>query len=149
MTFAVRSAEERRKEIQARAAAMGINEDYISLLVDRFYHRVRAHPELGPIFEKRIGDDWGPHLAKMKSFWSSVALNSGSYSGRPVPVHKSLSEVNKSHFETWLSLFEQILKDTAPSEAVVPYFMERAHRIAESLQLAMFGYPGIPGAKAS
>ncbi|MCR9214624.1 MAG: group III truncated hemoglobin [Proteobacteria bacterium] len=149
MTFAVRSAEERRKEIQARAAAMGIDDAYISLLVDSFYHRVRAHPELGPIFDERIGDNWDPHLAKMKSFWSSVALNSGSYSGRPVPVHKSLSEVNKSHFETWLSLFQQTLEETAPTEAVVPYFMERAFRIAESLQLAMFGYPGIPGSKAS
>lgn len=149
MTFTIRSAEERRQEIQARAAAMGIDEAYISHLVDSFYHRVRAHPELGPIFEERIGDHWDPHLAKMKSFWSSVALNSGSYSGRPVPAHKSLSAVTKSHFETWLTLFQQTLEETAPTPEVVPYFMERARRIAESLQLAMFGYPGLSGARAS
>lgn len=138
------SAEKRRAEIQANARAMGITEEYISTLVDTFYERIRAHALIGPIFEEAIGDNWPPHLAKMKRFWSSVALNTGAYSGKPVPAHQKLSRVQPWHFNIWLVLFRQTLEDTAPSSEAAAYFMERAERIAQSLQLAMFGVPGIP-----
>lgn len=138
------SAHERRAQIQANAAAIGIDEAYVSQLVDAFYIRIRAHDVLGPIFEEVIGDNWDPHLARMKAFWTSVALNAGTYSGKPVPVHRKLTRVEPGHFDIWLGLFRQTLADTAPSEAAIGYFMERANRIAESLQLAMFGFPGLP-----
>ncbi|MGI9415766.1 MAG: group III truncated hemoglobin [Hyphomicrobiales bacterium] len=144
MEVRIISADQRRREIQARAAAMGIDDAYISLLVETFYDRIRAHPLLGPVFEQEIGEDWAPHLARMKDFWASVALNAGRYSGRPVPVHQKLSQVEPWHFGIWLGLFRQTLEDTAPAPAAVPYFMERAERIAESLQLAMFGGRELP-----
>lgn len=140
----MRSASVRRAEIQARAASMGIDEEYISLLVDAFYTRIRADEILGPIFAAKISN-WDAHLPKMKAFWSSVALNSGNYSGRPVPVHLKLkNDVEPENFTLWLELFRQTLEDTAPSKEVVPYFMERAERIAKSLQLVMFGDPDLP-----
>ena len=138
------TAHARRAEIQRRANVIGIDEAYISLLVDEFYRRIRADETLGPIFEEAIGDRWDYHLPRMKSFWASVALNAGTYSGQPVPAHKNLSQVEQSHFQTWLALFRQTLQDTAPTPEAVDYFMERANRIAESLQLAMFGFPGLP-----
>ncbi|HOY78495.1 MAG: group III truncated hemoglobin [Hyphomonadaceae bacterium] len=138
------TAHARRAEIQRRANVIGIDEAYISLLVDEFYRRIRADETLGPIFEEAIGDRWDYHLPRMKSFWASVALNAGTYSGQPVPAHKKLSQVEQSHFQTWLALFRQTLQDTAPTPEAVDYFMERANRIAESLQLAMFGFPGLP-----
>lgn len=144
MSDAVRSASERRAEIQRHANAIGIDEEYIALLVDEFYRRVRADDVLGPIFEEAIGDRWGHHMPRMKSFWASVALNAGTYSGQPVPVHKKLTRVEHSHFEHWLKLFRETLEETAPTPDAVVYFMERANRIAESLQLAMFGFPGLP-----
>lgn len=137
----VRSAEERREEIRANAAAMGIDEAFISTLVETFYARIREHPLLGPIFENAIGDDWDRHLATMKNFWASVALNAGLYSGKPVPAHAKHTQIQPWHFNIWLALFEQTLKDTAPTPGAVLYFMERAERIAQSLQLAMFGLP--------
>lgn len=140
MQVRVRSAQERRKEIQAEAARLGIDEAYISLLVETFYSRVRADARLGPIFEQAISD-WIPHLATMKDFWASVALNAGRYSGRPVPKHKALTQVRAEDFAIWLTLFRQTLIDTAPTPEVVPYFMERAERIARSLQMAMFYSP--------
>jgi hemoglobin len=143
MTFVVRSAEERRREIQESATRMGIDDAYISELVETFYESVRANDQLGPIFEAKIGDDWAPHLAKMKDFWSSVAMNSGRYNGKPVVVHNRLPTVTKDSFQTWLALFRQALEATAPTPEAIPYLMERAERIAESLQLSMFGYPGI------
>ena len=71
----------------------------------------------------------------------SVAFNAGRYSGRPVPAHQKLAHVEPRHFNIWLALFRQTLEDTAPSPAAVLFFMERAERIAQSLQLAMFGLP--------
>ncbi len=143
------TAHQRRAEIQRRAHAMGIDEDYISRLVDEFYRRVRLDATLGPVFEAAIGDRWDHHLPRMKSFWSSVALNTGSYSGQPVPAHRKLTGVDKGHFGIWLALFRQTLEDTAATPQVVGYFMERAERIAESLQLAMFGFAGLPARQGS
>ncbi len=137
----VQAANQRREQLQAEATAMGIDDDYISLLVDTFYTRVRQDSVLGPIFEKAIGDNWGTHLAKMKDFWASVAFNAGRYTGKPVPKHQKLNDVTPQHFTLWLSLFRQTLEETAPSDEVVTYFMERAERIAKSLQLAMFYKP--------
>ena len=42
-----------------------LSEDAIRDLVNRFYIKVRTDPELGPIFERAIPGDWGPHLATM------------------------------------------------------------------------------------
>lgn len=141
--FRSRSAEERRQDIVVHAAAMGIDDAYISLLVETFYARVRAHAVLGPVFDQAI-TDWTPHLEQMKDFWASVALNAGRYSGKPVPAHMKHKQIEQAHFRIWLGLFEQALIDTAPSAGAVGYFLERANRIAQSLQLAMFGYSGVP-----
>lgn len=144
MNSPVVTAHERRAEIRRRANAIGIDEEYISVLVDEFYTRVRADAVLGPIFDRVIQDRWNHHLPRMKSFWASVALHAGTYSGQPVPAHQKLTRVGPPHFAIWLALFRKTLEDTAPSPEAIDYFMERANRIAESLQLAMFGFPGLP-----
>lgn len=131
-----------REQVQRDALQLGIDEDYISTLVDTFYDRIRSHEVLGPIFSNAIGADWQPHLAKMKDFWSSVARNTGRYSGKPVPAHQKLTQVQQQHFSIWLDLFRQTLVDTAPTPQAVDYFMDRAQRIARSLQMAMFDRPG-------
>jgi len=136
-----RSAEQRRAEMRQAAHAIGVTEDLISDLVDRFYARVRRDSEIGPIFDQVIGDDWDHHLPTMKAFWSSVALSSGKYSGRPMPAHLRLKMIRPEHFQRWLALFRQTLEEIAPSEAAVDHFMERAQRIAHSLQLALFHLP--------
>ena len=120
------------------AAAIGIDEAFIASLVETFYDRIRADEKLGPIFNTAIGDGWDVHLARMKDFWASVALHAGSYSGRPVQVHKSLNGVNPAHFEQWLHMFHETVEELAPSDTVVDFFMERAERIATSLKSAMF-----------
>lgn len=142
-------AAEKRAEVQRRAAALGIDEHYVSTLVDRFYTRVRADESLGPIFDAAIADNWGPHLAKMKDFWASVAFNAGRYSGKPVPAHQKLTDVRREHFAIWLALFHETLQETAPTPGAIVFFMERAERIAQSLQLAMFGLPELAAYKES
>lgn len=129
-----------RRKIREEAAAIGIDEAFISRLVDTFYERVRQHPQLGPVFNTAV-HDWPDHLAKLKSFWESVALNTGAYSGRPMQAHLRIKAIEPAHFGEWLYLFEQTLRDIAPDECAVEYFMVRASRIGESLKLGLFFRP--------
>ncbi len=129
-----------RRKIRQDAAAIGIDEAFISRLVDTFYDRVRRHERLGPIFDAAVAD-WPEHLAKLKQFWASVALNAGAYAGRPMQAHLRLPTIEPAHFGDWLLLFEETLRDIAPSEAVVEYFMVRAHRIGESFKAALYFRP--------
>lgn len=115
-------------------AATGIDELMIDRLVETFYARVRDDALIGPIFAERI-EDWGPHLAQMKLFWSSVALSTGVYEGRPMPKHLPLP-IDAGHFDRWLALFEETTREVCPPVATA-HFMERARRIAESLELGV------------
>lgn len=130
-------AQSKRAEIRKHAHEIGIDQAFLSDLVEQFYTRIRAHDRLGPVFADRI-TDWAPHLARMKQFWASVALNSGDYSGRPVPIHQQLTNVKRSDFALWLGLFQATLDDIAPTPAANAYMMERASRIARNLEMAMF-----------
>ena len=135
------SGSERREEITARIAShTGITEGMIEQLVRGFYDKVRADAVLGPVFEAKIAD-WEPHLQQMFAFWSSVALMSGRYHGQPMRKHLRLP-VDGRHFDRWLALFEQTARDLCPSKAA-DHFIERAHRIAESIELGVAGANGI------
>lgn len=136
-----RSPEARHQAILAEAARLGIDEEFIATLVDRFYDRIRADSLLGPVFNRAIGDGWGPHLATMKDFWASVAMDAGRYDGRPVPAHLKVEGIEQAHFGHWLGLFRQTLEELTANPATIAYFLSRAERIAQSLQWAIFGLP--------
>lgn len=129
--------------LQARAAPAaeepvpGVDRAFIGGLVRDFYARVRKDSRLGPIFAREIAGDWEPHLEKMTDFWCSVILKTGAYQGRPVPAHMKLEDVREEDFAIWLGIFRKTAGDRcAPDVAAV--FIDRAERIARSLQLAMF-----------
>ena len=110
-------------------------EGQIEDLVATFYARIHQDPDLGPIFERVIGQDWTLHLKTMCDFWSSVMLTSGRYKGRPIPAHIKIGEIEPRHFVRWLELFAATARDLfAPGLAEA--FIERAKRIAESFKLA-------------
>lgn len=131
------SALERRLAHQRNVISMGLTPDMLSKIVDEFYIRVRNHAILGPVFEDRIGDDWGPHLIKMKLFWESVALNSGTYSGKPVVTHKALTNVTNIHFSIWLGLFRQTVRDITGSKEATEFLNGRALKMATNFKKAM------------
>ena len=114
-----------------------ITEDLIRTLVHGFYARVRADEALAPIFERAIRGAWGPHLATMCDFWSSVMLTTGRYKGKPLQAHLRLGGIRPPHFERWLALFRETARETCPP-AVADAFIDRAERIAETLQRALF-----------
>lgn len=116
----------------AEALACGIDEAFISRLVESFYETVRQDEVLGPIFAKQIGD-WPHHLARMKDFWASIMLESGRFSGNPMQKHIAIGGLEEAHFARWRLCWDQTLDRIAPSAAVADRFREAAQRIGESL----------------
>ena len=112
----------------------GIDDAMIDRLVRTFYGRVQADPLIGPIFAARV-HDWEAHYAKLSAFWSSVALMSGRYHGQPMQVHMRLP-VAAEHFDRWIALFEDTANALCPPVAAA-HFIERARRIADSLELGI------------
>ena len=132
-----------RPEITAAIMAeTGLDEGLLRVLVHRFYDRIRADVVLGPIFAARI-TDWAPHLDRMVAFWSSVALMTGRYHGRPVPAHANLP-VDSRHFRLWLALFRTTAEEVCPP-AGAAHVIERAERIAQSLHIAVCDARIAPG----
>jgi hemoglobin len=134
------TAAERRARITADIMAQtGIDEALIQRLVHRFYGRVRLDPLIGPNFNARVAD-WPAHLEKLCAFWSSVVLMSGRYRGQPMQAHLPLP-VSGAHFDRWLALFEETAAEVCPPAAAA-YFVERARRIADSLELGIAAQEG-------
>ncbi len=121
-----------REEKAAYAEALGITEERISDLVEGFYEKIRSDALLGPIFNEKI-TDWPPHLARMKDFWTSIAIESGRFHGNPMIKHLAIPDIERSHFNHWLALFDQTLPEVMPSAAACQFLSERAARIADSL----------------
>ncbi len=125
-------AEQARAQKSADAAALGIDDALISTLVETFYARIRDDAMLAPIFAAKV-KDWPHHLARMKDFWASIALESGRYSGNPMLKHMAVPDLGPAHFTLWLTLWEATLDDVAQPRAAA-LFRDRAARIATSLQ---------------
>jgi hemoglobin len=117
----------------------GIDEAMIRRLVHAFYARVRVDPLIGPVFVSRV-QHWDAHLARMCAFWSSVALMSGGYHGQPMVAHLPLP-IDTVHFNRWLELFAATAHEVCPPAAAA-HFLERAHRIADSLEMGIAARKG-------
>ena len=115
-------------------ARTGIDEAMIDRLVRSFYARAQRDPLIGPIFERHVGD-WEDHYARLRDFWSSVVLMSGRYHGQPMAKHLPLS-VDTPHFNRWLELFAATAQEVGPPAAAA-HFIDRAHRIADSLEMGI------------
>ena len=127
-------ASARPETTAAIMAETSLDEGILRDLVHSFYDKVRGDAVLGPIFAARVVD-WGPHLERMVAFWSSVALMTGRYHGRPVPAHTPLP-IDGAHFQRWLELFRETANEVCtPSGAL--QVIERAERIARSLDIAV------------
>lgn len=124
-------AEAARRAKREAAAALGIDDRFVSDLVENFYSSVRDDPDLGPVFGARISD-WPTHLEQMKRFWRSVLFSSGEFFGNPMAKHVVMPELDRTLFVRWLDLFHETL-DRLGSEAAREHVHERARMIANSL----------------
>jgi len=114
-----------------------IDEVFIERLIPEFYTRVRADAELGPVVNDAV-EDWPEHLTTLVAFWSSVMLTSGRYKGNPVREHlKHKPRITPELFNRWLALWGETTTELMSPEAAAA-LQDKAARIAESLQLALF-----------
>jgi hemoglobin len=117
------------------ADAEGITDNLIHAVVMEFYRRARHDGRLGPVFESHV-HDWDSHLARMTDFWSAVLLRTGQYSGQPVERHRLIGGLTAGHFDRWIELFEETVRDLCPpgqSEA----FLVRARRMRDGLTMVL------------
>lgn len=121
-----------RNRKRAEAETIGIDADYVSSFVDRFYGKIRQDALLGPIFAQRISD-WELHLGRMKAFWRSILHASGEFAGNPMLKHITIPGLEERHFAHWLTLFYATLREEEPTDEATRTVAERARMIADSL----------------
>lgn len=150
-TITERSREEVRAIREAKrehAVSLGVDEGFVSDLVETFYGAIRADALLGPIFAERI-DDWPVHLARMKAFWRSILFNSAEFSGNPMARHIAIPGLEEQHFAHWLTLFYATLRQIEQSEDGTRLVAGRARAIADSLLTGIaVRREGLTGARA-
>ena len=112
--------------------SVSVSEATIARVVDAFSAKVRQDPILGPVFAARI-QDWGPHLALMRDFWSSVMRTTGRYKGNPILAHRRVPGICPHHFARWLILFDATLAEQVDPATRIA-FMQRAERMGATLQ---------------
>ncbi len=77
----------------------------------------------------------------MFAFWSSLTLQTRRYHGQPMAKHMPLA-VDAHHFDRWLALLEETARDLCPP-AAAERLVERARRVAESLELGVASANGV------
>lgn len=120
-----------------------LDEGGVARLVHAFYGKIRDHKELGPIFERKLEGDWGPHLDKMVDFWCSMMLGQKRYDGRPLPAHIGLPGLQDHHFDQWLVLFRETVHELFDQDTA-DGFIVRAERMAQSFRLGIAVHEGRP-----
>ncbi|WP_198670349.1 group III truncated hemoglobin [Dyella sp. C9] len=111
------------------------SEQAIANLVDRFYDKVRADAELGPVFNGAISD-WMEHKHTLCEFWSSMVLRSGRYQGNPMGTHRALPPFPKALFHRWLELWRDTAREVF-EPPVAEVFIGAAARVAQGLSLGL------------
>ncbi len=133
--------ERHRAQLRAAAEIIGIDEAYLSRMIQFFVARVRANKRLGRFSGAASEDDGSRQVARMTAFWLTVALHTDDYTGDLIAAHRKLPDLRPDDFALWLELFRATLDETAPTPEAASYLMTRAERVAQHLQTAIFGEP--------
>jgi hemoglobin len=85
----------------------GIDRARLRALVHAFYADLRQDAEIGPLFERAIGDGWPAHLDRMVEFWATLVLGSRSFSGDVFGRHMAIGDLSPAMFERWRALWKR------------------------------------------
>ena len=95
-----------------------LDEAFVTRLLTAFYDKVHQDPELGPVFDRIIGDGWPAHVRRIESFWRMALRISRGYHGPDfMPAHLQHEMIRADQLERWLALFEQTVDEVAPPSA--------------------------------
>lgn len=98
------------------------NREDITILVNKFYAKIRKDELLGPIFTGHIPNDkWAVHLSKLTDFWEMRLFGIPNFKGNPTQKHinvdKNLNHtMEPAHFETWLKLWSETIDELYAGE---------------------------------
>lgn len=84
-------------------------------LLRTFYGRALTDPLLRHVFVDVVHMDLESHLPVIIEFWQKVLLNTGTYSGRTMDIHRRIHQrvpLTGEHFDRWLTLWRQAVHDT-------------------------------------
>lgn len=114
-----------------------LTEADISRVLARFYYRVRADEQLGPVFQ--VVEDWNEHLTRLSEFWSSMMLTTGRYKGNPLSMHLVHAEkIQPAMFIRWLELWHQATDELLPTQTARE-MQAKAKTIAARFSLMICG----------
>lgn len=112
----------------------------VRAFVETFYEKVAKDDLIGPVFERRVHGEWGPHFDTMVLFWSAVLLREMNYRGSPPEVHRAIEELEPRMFKRWLELFSETMHELF-DPALAESLFQRAERIGEMLSANVLGRP--------
>ncbi|WP_051019120.1 group III truncated hemoglobin [Thauera sp. 63] len=122
------------------STSAALTRDDLHRLVHAFYGDVRRDPLLAPVFDAAIGEHWDTHLGRMVEFWSTMMLDTRTFSGSVFTTHMQLKGVEPEHFARWMTLWH---RHTAYGFEVTARerLREVAGMIGRSLFLGFFSRP--------
>lgn len=98
------------------------NRSDISLLVNRFYGKIREDGLLGPIFNYHIAEhQWPEHLSKLTDFWETNLFGVAKFKGSPSAKHLKVDRqqghtIKQDHFARWLHLWFETIDELFEGE---------------------------------
>lgn len=124
----------------ATTAPDALTRDDLHRLVHAFYADVRRDPLMAPVFDAAIGDHWDTHLGRMVEFWSTMILDTRTFSGSVYTTHMQLKGVEPEHFARWMTLWHRHTANGFEAAARAR-LREVAGMIGRSLFLGFFNRP--------
>ena len=117
------------------------NREDLSLLVHRFYSKIRADKEIGFYFNDII-HDWDEHLEKLTDFWEMNLFGGKMYKGDPLKAHVNVEshfsgKINSNEFGIWLNYWAQTLDELFEGENV-DILKRRARKMGTLIYMEMF-----------
>ena len=122
-----------------------LDEAMVAAVVSGFYGRARYDELLGPVFNRVIpADHWPQHIQTITDFWSAMLLGTGRYTGRPMPKHLAIPELEDRHFQRWLTPFRATAEELCPPH-IAALFVDRAERIGHNFRIRIAQFRGEDG----
>jgi hemoglobin len=103
----------------------------IEYFVDRFYEKMLADPQLGPIFLDVAGIEVAVHLPHIKDYWCKLLLGDKAYIRHTMNIHRELHAkrpLQPQDFARWLEFFTTTVDAHFAGERA-----ERAKQVASSI----------------
>ena len=115
------------------------NREDISLLVNRFYSKIRIDTLLGTIFNSHISEDnWIVHLEKLTDFWETNLFGVVKFKGSPTQKHINVDKnlnygIEQRHFGRWLQLWFETIDELFTGE-----YADKAKNSARKMSTGQF-----------